>query len=255
MPWSTLGRGSYPRHFSIWSIMADLSIFIDESGDFGSYERYCPFYIITMVFHDQSNPIDYEISELRRHVEEQGFPPNHAIHTAPLVRREEDYRHLDWEPRRKLFRHIFEFVRFCNISYKTFVFKRKEYPSADKLISQMSKEISAFVRENLAWLTSYRRVVVYYDNGQKEVSRLINAVLNTMLDAEVKEAHPEKYCLLQAADLICTLELIRTKEMEKNYDLSKSEKTFFPNRRILIKNYLKPLEKMQVEKKRTSKNQ
>ena len=32
--------------------MKELSIFIDESGDFGSYEPHSPFYIITMVFHE-----------------------------------------------------------------------------------------------------------------------------------------------------------------------------------------------------------
>ncbi|MCR4612104.1 MAG: DUF3800 domain-containing protein [Lachnospiraceae bacterium] len=33
--------------------MKELSIFIDESGDFGEYATHSPFYIITMVFHDQ----------------------------------------------------------------------------------------------------------------------------------------------------------------------------------------------------------
>ena len=36
-----------------------LSIFIDESGDFGKFEKHCPFYLVTMVLHDQS----YDISD------------------------------------------------------------------------------------------------------------------------------------------------------------------------------------------------
>ena len=36
--------------------MRELSVFIDESGDFGSYEPHCPFYIITMVFFMTSAP-------------------------------------------------------------------------------------------------------------------------------------------------------------------------------------------------------
>ena len=35
-------------------IVSELSIFIDESGDFGTYDIRSPYYIITMVFHDQS---------------------------------------------------------------------------------------------------------------------------------------------------------------------------------------------------------
>ena len=31
----------------------DLSIFIDESGDFGPFEAYAPFCIISLVFHNQ----------------------------------------------------------------------------------------------------------------------------------------------------------------------------------------------------------
>lgn len=30
--------------------MRELSVFIDESGDFGSYEPHCPYYIITIGF-------------------------------------------------------------------------------------------------------------------------------------------------------------------------------------------------------------
>ena len=44
--------------------MKELSIFIDESGDFGSYEPHFPFYIITMVFHEQRHPIVEAIEKL-----------------------------------------------------------------------------------------------------------------------------------------------------------------------------------------------
>ena len=37
--------------------MKELSVFIDESGDFGEYDERTPYYIITMVFHEQSHSI------------------------------------------------------------------------------------------------------------------------------------------------------------------------------------------------------
>lgn len=37
--------------------MRELSIFVDESGDFGEYEKHSPFYIITMLLHDQNADI------------------------------------------------------------------------------------------------------------------------------------------------------------------------------------------------------
>lgn len=90
--------------------MSELSVFIDESGDFGSYEHHAPYYIITLVFHDQSSDISEQIKHLRRHLVEQGFAENHAIHSAPLIRRERDYSGMDLTARRKLFRSLFTFM-------------------------------------------------------------------------------------------------------------------------------------------------
>lgn len=38
-----------------------LSVFIDESGDFGSYDYHAPYYLVTMVLHDQSIDISANI--------------------------------------------------------------------------------------------------------------------------------------------------------------------------------------------------
>lgn len=45
--------------------MADkiLSIFIDESGDFGPYEKHNPYYLVAMVAHNQSVDISEEINK------------------------------------------------------------------------------------------------------------------------------------------------------------------------------------------------
>ena len=66
--------------------MRELSIFIDESGDFGSYEHHCPYYLMTLVFHNQSDLIAEEIDYLRKRVSECGFNNAHAVHAEPLVR-------------------------------------------------------------------------------------------------------------------------------------------------------------------------
>ena len=46
--------------------MKELSIFVDESGDFGVYDYHAPFYIISMVLHDQAVNIvdDLKILEM-----------------------------------------------------------------------------------------------------------------------------------------------------------------------------------------------
>lgn len=40
--------------------MRELSVFIDESGDFGDYCFHSPYYIIAMIFHKQSTDIQYK---------------------------------------------------------------------------------------------------------------------------------------------------------------------------------------------------
>ena len=129
--------------------MKELSIFIDESGDFGPFEPHSPFYIITLVFHYQQHDISDQIIHLRNHIVEQGFDSSHAIHTAPLIRRESDYKSLDMTSRRKLFRSLFTFVRLCNINYKSFLFKKREFSDHDSMVTRMAREIGGFVRLNL----------------------------------------------------------------------------------------------------------
>lgn len=53
--------------------MKEISIFIDESGDFGEYAVHSPFYIITMVFHDQSIDISEDISKLDKELDYLGL--------------------------------------------------------------------------------------------------------------------------------------------------------------------------------------
>ena len=43
--------------------MKELSVFVDESGDFGGYEIHSPYYIVTMVFHDQDIDITEKIDK------------------------------------------------------------------------------------------------------------------------------------------------------------------------------------------------
>ena len=75
-------------------IVSELSIFIDESGDFGTYDIRSPYYIITMVFHDQSCDISEPIAKLRRDLSNLRIDPDHSVHTGPIIRREKEYEFI-----------------------------------------------------------------------------------------------------------------------------------------------------------------
>ena len=74
--------------------MKELSIFIDESGDFGEYSYHSPYYIISMVFHNQSSSIESEIDHLEKELTHLNLS-NHCIHTGSIIRKEEKYSVMD----------------------------------------------------------------------------------------------------------------------------------------------------------------
>lgn len=43
----------------------------------------------------------------------------------------------------------------------------------------MARELSLFLRENLKFCHSFDRIILYYDNGQKQITRMLNSVLAT----------------------------------------------------------------------------
>lgn len=59
--------------------MKELSIFVDESGDFGEYDPRAPFYILSLVLHDQSIDIRNDLAILESEMRNIGWP-NHCVH-------------------------------------------------------------------------------------------------------------------------------------------------------------------------------
>ena len=91
--------GETPRHFLCGDYMRELSVFVDESGDFGPYSSHSPYYLFTLLFHDQENSINTEVTYLDRKVQEHGFDI-HAIHTGPIIRNEGYYKNFSPDDRK-----------------------------------------------------------------------------------------------------------------------------------------------------------
>ena len=222
--------------------MKELSIFVDESGDFGEYTQHAPYYIITMVFHDQSNDISSDIIKLNKALRQIGYGDEQAVHTEPLIRREHPYQYFQPNERRAIFSKLYYFTLNSEIKYKSFVFRKAEYENSFKLEARMARDLSQFIRENLSYFQGFEKVILYYDNGQHELNRILNTVLATQLaDYDVRKVIPNEYRLFQVADLICTLELLKVKvECGK---LSNSEERIFHSVRDLKKDFLKGIHK------------
>lgn len=221
-----------------------LSVFIDESGDFGAYDHHAPYYIVAMVLHDQSVDIRENIQVLDRYQRELGWEP-HAIHTGPLIRRESIYENVYMEERKKLFNALFHFSRRLEIQYICTLIEKRECPDAVAMTARLSKSIADMLRSNEEYFRGFDRIIVYYDNGQIELTKILTSVFSTLFDhVEFRKVSPADYKLFQIADLICTVEL--TSRKFETGQSSRSELEFFHSARELRKNYLKYLERKRL---------
>ena len=226
------------------SYLAELSVFIDESGDFGAYDHHSPYYIVTMVFHDQSKDISEPIAKLSNELSVRGLNPDHCIHTGPIIRRENEYVFLSVDERRRILNSMVTFIKHCDIRYHCFHIEKKHIEDSVQATARLSVLISRFIKEHYSEFLSFSKVKIYYDNGQIELSRLLASVFSVLLQQfEIKRVTPSDYRLFQAADMFCSMELIRLK-LEASA-ITTSELEFFGNLRDLKKNYLKPLQKFE----------
>ena len=224
--------------------MKELSVFIDESGDFGETRERPAYYLVTFVFHNQDNAIEEQVSKLNESIRASGFDVEY-IHTGPVIRREEVFQKYSIDERRKLLYKMLNFVNSCPISYLTIVVDKKEAADKIALSGKLAKIINRALSEHIEFFSEFDKIIVYYDNGQIELSTILNAVFSIQFsNVEFRKAEPQKYRLLQVADFICSMELLRIKRDEKR--LSKSEEHFFYKPQELKKTFLKSVEKKRL---------
>lgn len=71
--------------------MMDVSVFADESGEFGIESEY---YLLTLVFHDQSEDITRPIDIYKQALINKGLP-DIAFHASPLMNGHDEYKNMD----------------------------------------------------------------------------------------------------------------------------------------------------------------
>ncbi len=224
--------------------MKELSIFIDESGDFGETDNTSPYYLVTMVFHNQANSISQHVLDLENALERHGYN-NFLIHAGPIIRREREYLTMNIDERRTIFFKMLAFYKHAPIKHSTIIVNKRETSGIFQLTARLSKQLNSIIQTNLTYFQSFDKVIVYYDNGQQQLNLIINTILNTALnDVDFRKATPSQYRLLQVADFVCTLELLKLKRAEKR--LSKSEEAFFYKPNELKKTFIKALDEKRL---------
>ena len=172
--------------------MGKLSIFIDESGDFGEIKERPAYYLVTFVFHDQNKNIDKQVLKLEESVKAAGFDVEY-IHTGPVIRREEIFAGYSIDERRKLLYKMLNFVNACPISYLTVVVDRKEAVDKVSLSGRLARAISTAMSKYQNFFAGFEQITVYYDNGQSELSAILNAVFSIWFsNVEFRKAQPQE---------------------------------------------------------------
>ena len=233
--------------------MKELSIFVDESGDFGKFTQHSPFYIVSFVFHEQKVSIENQVTNLNSSLAEIGLK-NHTIHTAPLIRREQSYKDFDISLRRKIFYKLLCFTKHIDISHLSLFVDKHPHSNSLEITKQLSKQLSEIIKEHFEYFSSFDNIIIYYDNGQYQITNILVAVFNTLLSSgcEFRQVLPADYKLFQTADLICTLTLLKTK-LERGKKLTNSEQIFFGSIGQLRKTFLKYFEKIKLTRQQVGK--
>ena len=226
--------------------MPELSLFVDESGDFGLYKPDTPFYIVAMVFHDQSSPISQQMRDLDSDLISNNLRTS-SIHTRPLLRHEDEYRNLTVQEQRYLLSRLYLFAKKCNLRYKVFVFDRRTCRAPGELARKASREITGFIQDSHALFASYDRTILYYDDGQKQLANILAGADDLISNIDHRHLDPTDYRLYrlaQVADLACCLELTKL-HFDANQPTT-SERCVFGNARDFRKSFYKTFQKKQL---------
>ena len=223
--------------------MSDLSVFIDESGDFGPDSKY---YVLALVLHDQTHDVEdairnYESSLVQRPLSDIPF------HFNPLLRANGFHEGLDASSRMK---HLMSFKIFAdNVSfrYRAFIFEKSRYNDAEALSLKMKRELVNFLFDHLEEFQAFRHVKLYYDDGQRQLTKTLHQAFEYALGIRslvYRNASPYNYRLSQIADYVCGIEL--TARKYERHDERPSDTLFFGTTRDFKKTFLKKLRKKQI---------
>lgn len=223
-----------------------MSVFVDESGNFDDIadpSRYC---IVTLVFHDQADDISRQIRELDRANEDLGLDiRTFHFHSSPLIRQEGEYAAMSRRMRGRILDRMLTFVRHVEFSFCCFHADTAFANSEEQVVAQLYEDMAEHFRAHRSRFESVENVKVYYDAGQKPVSRMLDRVFAQVFPCSVRfvqGVRQDEYKLLQVADLICTIKRLELK-LKDGQAMNVSEDRFFGGPRDFKRNILKPIER------------
>ena len=216
--------------------MRELSIFIDESGDIGDCST---FYLVALVFHDQSEDLRGGVEKYVRSLSDSGLDAV-PFHFAPVMRGHDQYEAMTLDTRKSYFSHFRIFAERAPYHYHVLCYEKSQFPSVYKLAERIEKNLEEFINSRLEFFQSFDHVKIYYDNGRQIVKHAIHQAIRNCLSkhaAIYRNARPNDYRLFQVADYVCGIELAALR-YERRTD-NPTDHRFFGDKRSFTRNYLR----------------
>lgn len=218
--------------------MRELSIFIDESG---SDNLRANHYLLTLVFHEQSDPLGSSIRIYENSLKDRGLV-DIPFHSSPLMNAHDKYSSLSVGERKQLLTAFRVFVRKTPITYTCIRIDIHPEDTREKVTNTMRRELTNFFFDHLEYFQHFDKIKTYYDNGQKSIATAIHDAMGYVFSPDsvthrLTSAHD--YRLSQVADYLCTMELTALK-YEENIS-TKTDEKFFGTRRDFTKGIYKEI--------------
>ena len=225
-----------------------LCIYVDESGNFGDVRdssRYC---MVTLVFQDEKA----QSIELKREYDDAIYrlgadPESMVLHSAPLIRQEDQFSAMSRNMRGKLFYQMLSFVRKSDLSFHCFAIDTRFVASEKQIVDTLKRELRTFFVEHGELFGESTTLRVFYDGGQKGVSHILEGISEGCPCEVVREQRvtQENCRMLQVADFICTVKLIGLR-LDAGLSLNLSEQRFFGSPRTFERNVLRKIKSKEI---------
>ena len=223
--------------------MRELSVFVDESGDQNGQSKY---YAVTLVLHDQDDEVSENIGLYEKVLRDRGLP-DIPFHASPLINGHDAYGHLEVHTRKSLLTTFLMFFKSLPVKYRTFLYRRSEIGDARALEARLRRDIVNLLFDNLDYFQDYDHVKIYYDDGQRVVSRALRDAFGYALSKTAvlhRKAAPNEYRLSQASDFLCTVEL--TAEKYRRREQTRTDEKFFGSAGSFRGNYMKAVKRKRL---------
>ena len=219
--------------------MRELSIFVDESGDAGEVSKY---YLITLVFHEQTNRLDQILAPYSQNMLTRTLP-DIPMHLGPLLSGHDDYENLSVSTRKQLLATFRTLAKHLPYRYKTLSYLKTQHQNDSLLLqTKLKRDLTDYLLLHLDYFQHFEAVKIYYDNGQPIVTEALHQAMEHAVSRSAivyKDAKPAEYRLFQLADYICTLELIALKYSK--HEETPTDTRFFGMKGSFKKNYLREI--------------